>query len=396
MRPSFCHPVAIVVISGFLAAVSGQEAETVSPAEESTPEAVEPGPTASDETLELDVVELKSRGFLRGEIVGMEGGVLVIKTDFGPDQITRVNWQEISSIRTSGQHDFVLEDGSLLRGKVLRTEDGQLFLTGDDFEGEKTLPLDRVQVVDPAEKRLFEVTSHFNIGAAANDGNTETQSVNINGDLVAEIERHRWSLRGAYNYAESRDGVTARNTTGTMKYDVFLTDRLFLFANTLAEEDEFQNLNLRLAVSAGPGYQIIRRGSFEKPWLRELELYAEAGPAFFRDDSTNDQDRRFVAARWSAKLDWPLVAWPLDWFSRWPVLDWRLLSNLTLFHYHEAYPSLESHDFYITSEQGLRFNIWGGLVSTLQVNWKWNNNPVPGVERADTQYLATMGYQLKF
>ena len=65
---------------------------------------------------------------------------------------------------------------------------------------------------------------------------------------------------------------------------IFITKRLFWFASAYFESDHFQDINLRTAISTGPGYQIIDRGDYDSPWLKDLTLYAEAGPSYFDED----------------------------------------------------------------------------------------------------------------
>lgn len=63
-----------------------------------------------------------------------------------------------------------------------------------------------------------------------------------------------------------------------------------------------------------------------------MTLYAEAGVAYFNEDFRVSADRTSTRARWSVKFNWPLVE-----------------DRISLFHYHEAYPSLQNvKDFYVT------------------------------------------------
>ena len=73
--------------------------------------------------------------------------------------------------------------------------------------------------------------------------------------------------------------------------DFFITKRLFWFAASYFEKDQFQDLNLRTALSSGPGYRFIEKGDYESPWLKDMTLYAEAGLAYFNEDFTTDNDQ---------------------------------------------------------------------------------------------------------
>ena len=106
-----------------------------------------------------------------------------------------------------------------------------------------------------------------------------------------------------------------------------------------------------------------------------MQLSAEAGLGFFNEDFKRSQDRNNVTGRWAVNFNWPV------------------LPALTLFHQHQGFPSLEKRsDFYITSQQGLRWHMLENFVSTLQLNWRYDNTPAPGNKKSDKQYLLTIGY----
>ena len=160
-----------------------------------------------------------------------------------------------------------------------------------------------------------------------------------------------------------------------MKYDHFLTEELFFFGSVLVEEDSFQDLNLRTALAAGPGYQFVEAGDLEPSYLKGLAAYGEIGLSYVDEDFRQAGDKSYLAAKWSLNM------------------DWKILPRLSLFHHHEGYPSLaDMDDFYITTETGIRVSIYENFVSTLQVSWRWDNSPSPGFGRSDTNYLQTLGY----
>jgi hypothetical protein len=46
----------------------------------------------------------------------------------------------------------------------------------------------------------------------------------------------------------------------------------------------------------------------------------------------------------------------------------------------------------VTSQQGIRMNIWEDLITTFQVNWRYDNSPAPETKKADTQYILSLGF----
>ena len=164
-----------------------------------------------------------------------------------------------------------------------------------------------------------------------------------------------------------------------MKYDHFLTEELFFFGSVLVEEDSFQDLNLRAAIAAGPGYQFIEEGDLKVGLFKGLAAYGEIGLSYVDEDFSQAGDNSYLAAKWSINM------------------DWTILPGLSLFHHHEGYPSLaDIDDFYVTTETGIRMTLYENFISTLQVNWRWDNSPSPGFDRSDANYLLTFGYSFDF
>ena len=62
---------------------------------------------------------------------------------------------------------------------------------------------------------------------------------------------------------------------------------------------------------------------------------------------------------------------------------------VSLYHFQEGFQSLaNSKDLYLTVDSGLRFKVWGGLVSGLQWTMRYNKNPPPGVSDTDNLYRS--------
>ena len=154
-----------------------------------------------------------------------------------------------------------------------------------------------------------------------------------------------------------------------------MTKRFYAYAGALFEQDTFQDLNLRTSLFAGPGYQFIDVGDFSSPYFNKMQLGVEAGLGFFNEDFKRASDRNNITGRWAVNFNWPV------------------LPTLALFHQHQGFPSLEKKsDWYITSQQGLRWTMWENFISTLQYNWRYDNTPAPGIKKSDKQFLLTVGY----
>ncbi len=323
---------------------------------------------------EPDVVTFKDGTVLKGEIVSMTEGSLTIKTAVSGE--VKAKWEEVAGIKSSKPIRLVFRDGTELHGAVEPGGDGALQVTSPFLAEAATIQLDAVSAVNPPKKKAVTYKGNVNAGFSASDGNTRTKSGSLLAGFEARSERQRLTIGGSYHYSEDEGAVTERNSRGRMKYDFFPTDRLYVFSSAFLEYDKFQDLDLRTALSVGPGYQFIDSGDFESPYFSKLEFSGEAGVAYFNENFNRAPDNEYVSGRWAAKLDWPITP-----------------TGITFFHFHEGYPGFEeADDIYVSTEQGLRFAVWGELQSTVQVNWRWDNTPAPGNKRADTLFLLTLGY----
>ena len=330
---------------------------------------------AHGQEVEGDHIRLKDGSLIKGEVLKLQDGALLLGTGFGQDVL--VPWSEISEISSDKKLRIDLSDETVLQGTLHTGDDGKLRARIADSAEEIALPMTAVAAINV---HPIKYTGNLNFGGVVSDGNTRTKTAAANAEFIARSKRQRLTLRGAWNYAQDKDDLTARNTRGSIKYDFFLTKKWYLFASALFEGDEFQDLNLRAALSGGLGYQILEKGEAESELLKRLAAYVEAGLAFFSENFDVGMDQEYVSARWAMRADWDLMP-----------------DKLVLFHSHEGYPGLEkSDDLYITSEQGIRFLFVAGLNATFQVNWRWDNTPSAGLQRSDTLYLATVGYTFSF
>ena len=326
-----------------------------------------------------DEVTLKNGSLIIGKIVRMTEESLFVTTPSTDKAEIKIAWADVVSIKTVEETNFELQDGTVIRGMAQPAGPGRIDIRSKNIEAPSTVSLANVKAINPPEKKAVTYTGSIGLGLSVNRGNTNTRNFAVIGLFVARSERQRLTFRGAYNYSADEEGMTAQNGMASLDYNFFITKRLYVFVNGLVEHDKFQNLELRTAVGAGPGFQFIDKGDFKPDWVKELQLYGEVGVAYLSEQYYDPPNKKYVSGRWAITLNWPFIP-----------------DRLTFFHHDEGYPSIESpHDLYVTTETGLRINIWAGFAATLQYNWRWNSTPSPGFKKVDTQFLATLGYNFE-
>lgn len=332
------------------------------------------GPPATMPTPPLDVVTLKDGSVIYGEVIEMTGGLLQIKNALAAD-IIKVKWAEVSKLTVTHPIPFHLKEGTVLVGTVEESEPGTMKLKVGSTGSTMTVPMDIVTQVNPVVQPPIVYTGSVNAAYSQSTGNSHLRNVSMVGDFVARSEQLRLTLNGRYVYGDNNGSLNTRNAKGTIKLDFFITKRLFWFASAYFENDYFQDLKLRTAIASGPGYQWIDRGDFNG-LLKDMTFYTEAGPAYFNEDFRVAPDKASFRARVAMKFNWPLFD-----------------DRITLYHNDEIFPSLQDFsDFYLTMDNGVRFMIWEGLTSGLQVTTRYNNRPPLRTVNTDNLYLLTLGY----
>ena len=324
----------------------------------------------------LDVVTLRDGSVLYGEVVEMADGVLYIKTAAAADNLVKIKWVNVSKLAINHPIPFHLKEGSVLIGTATEGPYGTINVQAEPPKGTIEVPMDSITSLNPIIQPSVIYKGTLTGGYTQSTGNSLLRNASLLGDFVARSEWLRLTLNGRYVYGDQNNILSARNARGTIKMDFFITKRLFWFASAYLESDHFQDLKLRTALSSGPGYQIIDKGDYVSPWVKDLTLYAEAGPAYFHENFRTAPDDSSFRARWAVRLNWP-------------ILDERM----TFHHFHEFYPSLQNpKDYYMTMDNGVRFKLYKGFVSGFQVTTRYNSNPAPGTGDTDNMYLITLGY----
>lgn len=333
-------------------------------------------PDAAAGPVQLDAVTLKDGSVIYGQVLGMVADELHIKTSFGPtagEDVVKIMWPNVAKLSVNRPIPFSLKEGTTVVGTAQPGEPGTMILKVAPTNTPMAIPLDTVLGVN---QPAVIYTGAIQAGFSQTTGNSHLKNGSLLGELSARSESLRLTILGRYIYGDNGGNLIVRNSRGTIKLDFFLAKRLYWFASAYFEQDTFQDLKLRTALATGPGFQVLDRGDLTGIF-KDMTLWTEAGPAYFNEDFKLAGDKSSARGRWAVKWNWPL--WGSD--------------QVSLYHFQEGFQSLaNSKDLYLTADTGLRFKVWGGLVSGFQWTMRYNKNPPPGVSDTDNLYLITLGY----
>ena len=230
--------------------------------------------------------------------------------------------------------------------------------------GEMALVTDINPPVVPA------VTYDGNLDAGVSylTGNSDTVSGNLSGLFVARSKRQRFTLRANWNYAENDNVVNAREAGGSLKYDFFITQKFYAYANTLLLYNPFKDLDLRSTIGGGAGYQ------FWEDVRKKLSF--ELGVSYVDENFRVAEDNAYAGGRWSVNFNY-----------------WILPEKIELWHFQEGYFSLEDFkDMNLITEQGIRFMVLKDFYTSIEVDVSYDNIPSPGFRSTDTALIFGLGY----
>ena len=317
----------------------------------------------STTVLLADEVVLQNGSRLIGKVVRMQDGTLHFEPD-GASAI-EIEYAQVRSLTTADGTVFVLEDGSELVGRadVKRKE----LVIASESLGEQPLELGQVAAINPKPEKVA-TRGNVTLSGSLKDGNTREKDAHFEADLEILFRKRRLSLRSAWDYAEEEGVRTERNTSIFGKFDWFLDDRTFVYANGAAEGDEFEDLNLRTTIGGGVGYQAIRED--------DLELYVETGISYVNDDFDGITDDDRIASRTSLRVDWEVIP-----------------EEVTVYHFLETFWGFEDEgDINVITSTGVRVSIWEGFYASFQIDFEWDNMPMASETRKDTTYTLGIGY----
>ncbi|MGE3404739.1 MAG: YdiY family protein [Vicinamibacterales bacterium] len=294
-----------------------------------------------------DTLQLTNGDRLTGTIVSLAAGTLTFRT---PNGSLTVPQASIAAL-TSDQPLLV----TIGAAAPARQEPGPV-------------PLEGLVALGPPQP-AFTIDGGANAGFVATGGNTDVNSLRIDGDAVARAGANRLTLRAAINRAEDRGTPTAESWNAGVDYDRFLTRRLFVTGNSLFTHDAFRDIDLRSALGVGVGYQVA-----DSPRVR---LTANGGLGWVDENLRETANDSYTAARESARIEIFVVP-----------------TRLQIFHEHDGYFGLNGDDNrFVRTQNGVRIGLGAGLVTTLQWDIDYDRSPAPGRDRVDRAFALTFGYR---
>ena len=318
-----------------------------------------------------DEVYLENGDLLTGDILSTEDEHLIVVTSYAKE--IKVKFDKVVCVSSDKEVTLLLENNDKLAGYVTCPTLGSIQLL-DQETGETTEIsfADLKAINPPPPPPPWTYKALVDVGGAFNSGNTDTKTFNSAARFQARSDQHRIFTEGKYNWGESDGEKDKNNWLLGGKYDYFFTKKAYAYLRPLFEYDQFQDLNLRSILGAGPGYQFIE--------TENTSLFAELGLAYINEDYEVVSDKEYLSGRWSvgSKLD-------------------IIPDRVKFFHFQEGYYDLTSDEgLFLRTVQGFRLPIFEGFFFNIEFDWSYKSDPPPENKKSDTALIFGLGYELNF
>jgi putative salt-induced outer membrane protein YdiY len=318
-------------------------------------------------TTRADEVHLKNGDRITGEVVTMEEDKLVLKTSYA-GEIT-IKWDQVASMVTDTPVEVSFQDETMVVGTTRPAKDGEIRLEAFETGEMISFQLDEVKSINPKPpEEGVKIKADINFGLSYERGNTNKDKLHLDGGFSAREDDNRYTGKADINREESSGVTTENNWLALMKYDRFLSEKMYWFTTASFEHDEFKSLNLRTTLATGAGRQFLDTAL--------TNLLIELGLAYVIEDfTTNDND--YTALRWSLDYD------------RYVVSD-----KIQFFHWDELFWSFEdTRNVVLRTKTGFRFSLYGNFKWTVRYDFDLDTDPDPGRKEEDQRFIVTVGYE---
>jgi putative salt-induced outer membrane protein YdiY len=318
-----------------------------------------------------DQVMLKNGDRVTGKIVSLGDGALVLKSD-QVGQVT-IAMKDIATFTSDSPLEIHLKDGTVLKQPVLAADPNQFAIAQGPALRPQTFSLGDVTTINPPPKPQPKWTGSISGAVSSTHGNTKAEAVSAGVSVARRSEKDRTTAGADYGTSEQRDRNTGQDNTtedwwrARAQYDYFFTKKFFGFGNFRYERDAIAELDRRVVVGGGGGYQWLETDKTKfSTGLGLASLYEKF------DNATDSNSEISLQAGYN--------------------LDHRISEGLRFVHDLTYFPSLEQFsDYYLTTTGELRASLTKSMFANLKVIFNYDESPATGRGSTDVKYLLGIG-----
>ena len=270
-----------------------------------------------------------------------------------------------------------VNEGEELEKEVVEKAEEKKAEAEEAVEAKAEETAEKAEALTPLEqeKRRAPWKGDIGLGFTATRGNSDTNTGNFDLGLKRRRPDDRLGFEANYIFSEEKsddeedyDTVTDRGHVAG-KYDYFFTQKLYGFGQGRVGRDQVAELDSRVLLNTGLGYQWAESDDFS--------FLTEAGLGWQVEDfEAADQDTSSASGRAAYDLSKKLLEW------------------LRFNHNTEYYPLLDDFaNYFLTTKAELRAYYTEQIYSNFQVRMDYESDPPPGRESTDVFYILGAGVE---
>jgi len=276
----------------------------------------------------------------------------------------------IATFSSDGPIDLHLKDGNILSKQVSASEPNHI-----NVGPGQPIAFGRIVSINPPPAAKPKWTGEISAGYTSTAGNTSTDAVNFSGSMKKRTEKDRNTVSADFARGRQGDPSTGKKTTTEdwwrtkAKYDYFFTKKMYGYLDGRYETDDIAQLDRRVIVGSGAGYQWIESDA--------MNFATEAGLAYKFEkygNSTGSSDEISVQLGYN--------------------FDKKLGKGIGFIHDLTYYPSTEDFsDYFLTSTAEMRANLSETMFTNLKAVLNYDATPAQGKHKTDTKYIWGIGWK---
>jgi putative salt-induced outer membrane protein YdiY len=321
--------------------------------------------------LAADEAYLVNGDRITGKIKTLLNDKLTMESDMAGTLTIDIN--NVATFKTDEPAEVLLKDGTGFKQLLKKAEAGKFAIESSGTLKAQDFDIAAVSSINPPPKPVPKWHGDISGAIVSTHGNTNVDTQNISINLHKRTENDRTLLSTDYIRGKQKNPdtgvkeITQDEWKMRGKYDYFFTKKLFGFLEGRYERDRIAELDRRVVVGTGVGYQWVESEPFN--------FSTEAGIAsvYEKYDNQTDSDSQ-VSAQLGYHLD--------KKFNE----TFMFINDLTY------YPGLEKFsDYLLTTTAEIRAKITEQFFTNFKVVFDYDSTPAQGAGNTDVKYILGVG-----
>lgn len=205
-----------------------------------------------------DTVILKNADRLTGEIQKLEKAQLLLKTSYAGT--IRIDWKSVENVSAERLFEVEFDSGQRVKGTIRESSEGLVIVPAD-----ASAPLLLAGMVGMApvavegsENFWTRLEGGVDLGYSFTRGNSQFNQSALTITTRYRQPKYQFLADLSLLYSTLSAAPKTSRHAAALRYDRFLSPKLFAFALSGLERDERQRLNLRTNLGSGLGWRLIK------------------------------------------------------------------------------------------------------------------------------------------